>query len=51
MLRLKIATTLILALTLSSCREGVGFDHFEEIPQVGLSDLDALSFPLVHDSW
>ncbi len=50
MLRLKIATTLILALTLSSCREGVCYHHFQEIPQEGWSHRDTLSFPLGQDS-
>ena len=50
MLRLKIATTLVLALTLSSCREGVRYHHFHDIPREGWSHRDTLSFPLGQDS-
>lgn len=50
MLRLKIATTLVLALTLSSCREGVHYHHFTDVPQEGWSHRDTLSFPLGQDS-
>lgn len=50
MLRLKIATTLILALTLSSCREGVRYHSFLSVPEEGWSHRDTLSYPVGLDT-
>ena len=50
MRKLKIATTLVLALTLSCCHEGVCYHHFQNIPKEGWSHRDTLSFPLGLDS-